>query len=319
MTGIADPPVFRPMLAGAVGIPTDGAERLVEPKLDGVRAIVTIHAGTLRLTSRNGNDVTAGYPELQPPPPIEAVLDGEIVAAGPDGRPSFGVLQRRMHVRRPSAALVAKVPVNLVVFDVLWLDGTDLTDEPQRRRRAILETLPLAPPWARSLVLDFPVDSGLLETGRDLGLEGFVLKRADAPYRPGVRSEAWCKVKCVRRREFVVGGWMEGQRSRKGSLGSLALGVWAGDPRRLVYMGMAGSGLTHKDLAAFEAALPSLERAGSPFANATPRGVRYLEPVLVAEVTFSEVTADGVLRHPVLEGFRTDKEADEVVWDDELA
>jgi bifunctional non-homologous end joining protein LigD len=300
---------------------------MVEPKWDGIRAIVTVDAGTVRLTSRNANDVTGAYPELaQVPATIAgraAVLDAEVVAVDDHGHADFGRLQRRMHVRQPPPALVAAVPVDLVVFDLLWLDGEQLTSLPQERRRVRLEELGLgAAPWFVSPVLDLPLGPELVDTGRELGLEGFMVKRIDAPYLPGRRSDAWAKVKCKFRREFVVGGWVGGKGSRTGALGSLALGVWdrpaGSQPRRLLYAGLAGSGLSSADIDAFRRALVNLDRPESPFANPVPAGVRYLEPVLVAEVMFSEVTAAGTLRHPVLVGFRTDVDPDDVVVDAEL-
>jgi DNA ligase D-like protein (predicted ligase) len=313
------PPDIAPMLTGSVGIPVGGGPWLVEPKWDGVRAIVTVVDGRTRLVSRNGNDVTAAYPELGTAPPgtPDAVLDGEVVVIGADGRPDFGRLQHRMHVRNPSAAVQEDHPVDLILFDALWVDGELLTTLPQHERRHRLETI-VHPPWALTPQLDLEPGPGLLDTGRELGLEGFMIKRADAPYLPGRRSEAWAKVKCVRRREFVVAGWVEGKRSRSGELGSLALGVHdAGG--RLVFVGLAGSGLSGADVTAFHHTLSQLARPTSPFANPTPATVRYLEPVLVAEVTFTEVTAAGTLRHPVLVGFRTDVQAGDVVIDGELA
>jgi bifunctional non-homologous end joining protein LigD len=329
MPDSARPPALRPMLSGATGIPGGDGRRvryLIEPKWDGVRAMVTVHGGRVRMSSRNDNDVTGAYPELAQPPAAligrSAVLDGEVVAIGERGRPDFGLLQHRMHVRQPSEALIAEVPVNIILFDVLWLDGESLTALGQEERREILTGLAVSdPPWLTSPLLDLPADEDLVGTVRDLGLEGFMMKRADAPYLPGRRSDAWRKVKCVRRREFVVGGWLEGRRSRTGELGSLALGVWDAPPggeRHLRFVGMAGSGLSQADVEAFRNALVELGRRESPFSGPTPPGVRYLEPVLVAEVTFSEITAAGTLRHPVLAGFRTDMAADDVVIDAEL-
>ncbi len=315
------------MLAGGSGVPSAPDGWLVEPKWDGVRAVVTLHEGVVTMASRNDNDITGAYPELCSAPPAmaghSAVLDGEVIAMGPDATPSFGELQRRMHVRDPPARLVAEVPVTLMVFDVLWLGGRLLVNLPQLERRAILDAVGLSqPPWLTSPVLDLPAGDDLLVTCRELGLEGFVVKRADAAYEPGRRSAAWRKVKCVRRREFVVGGWSPGQGRRSGGLGSLALGVYdrpAGEERQLLFVGMAGSGLANAELDAFRDVLGELGRATTPFANATPRGVRFLEPVLVAQVTFSEVTAAGTLRHPRLDGFRTDIDAADVVVDAELA
>jgi len=304
------------MLIGATGMPADAAERLIEPKWDGVRVIATVDGARAKLVNRNGGDVTAAYPELQPPPDARVVLDGEVVAIDDTGRASFGRLQRRMHVRRPSPALVDEVPVAFMAFDLLWCDGELLLETPLAERRRRLDGLGLdRPPWVTSPVLDLAPES-LVATGRDLGLEGFVLKRRDSAYQPGRRSAAWAKLKLLKRREFVVGGWLEG---RGGQVGSLALGVWDGEPRSLRFVGMAGSGLHHTDSVAFRQAVSELERAVSPFATgAAPRGVRYLEPLMVAEVTFSEVTAAGTLRHPVLLGFRTDTDPESVIADDEL-
>jgi bifunctional non-homologous end joining protein LigD len=301
------------MLAGVVGIPADAAARMVEPKWDGVRVIVTVTEGRARFSSRNANDVTGAYPELEQAPAnvSDAVLDGEVIALDDDGHSSFGRLQRRMHVRRPPPRLLTDVPVHFAVFDLLWLDGRLLIDLAQRERRRRLDALGLhTGGWVTSPVLDASPDA-LPDTAHALGLEGFVLKRPDAPYLPGRRSPAWAKVKMLRRREFVVGGWLEG---RGGGVGSLAVGVWERDRRGLRYMGMVGSGLKPTGAAA----LDGLARAESPFAGPTPPGVRFLEPVLVAEVTFSEVTGAGTLRHPVLVGFRTDKDPADVVADDEL-
>jgi len=311
------------MLTGGVGVPSDAIVRLVEPKWDGVRAIVTVHNGHVGVASRNANDITDAYPELARPPAAlvdhSAVLDVELVALGERGRPDFGLLQRRMHVRHPAQPLVAEVPVTAMVFDLLWLDGRVVTNETQTQRRHRLDALEIGDgPWCTSPVLDLPPAEDLVRLGREMGLEGFVLKRADAVYLSGRRSDAWIKVKCLRRREFVVGGWLEGKKSRAGDLGSLALGVWVPDPRRLVFVGMVGSGLTAAEIAAFRGALADLARADSPFASPTPPGVKYLQPVLVAEVTFSEVTAAGTLRQPVLAGFRTDISADDVGLDGEL-
>ena len=310
------------MLAAATGVPSDRTGWVAEPKWDGVRALVTIVDGGVALASRNGNDVTAAYPELRRPPESlagrSAVLDAEIVALGPGGGPDFGMLQRRMHVRRPPPALVQEVPVNLVIFDALWVDGASMLELPYRERRAQLLALGIdQAPWLTSPVLDLPPED-LLSTCRELGLEGYVLKREDAPYLPGRRSSAWVKVKCIRRREFVVGGWMPGKGSRLGELGSLALGVHAHPGGPLEFVGLAGSGLSGADVEAFRGALQDLERSTSPFSGAAPAGVRFLEPLLVAEVGYTEVTQAGTLRHPVLVGFRTDIDPHDVVRDDEM-
>ncbi len=151
---------------------------------------------------------------------------------GRTGRPRFQRLQRRIHVRSPSAQLRRDVPVQLLVFDVLWLDGELMAERPQAERREVLEGLGLdGPCWHTSPLIPPAPPEDLLAACREIGMEGYVAKRADAPYVPGRRSSAWIKVKCIKRREFVVGGWSPGQGGRSGSIGSLALGCWGLDPR----------------------------------------------------------------------------------------
>ncbi|HVM63609.1 MAG TPA: hypothetical protein VMU14_02025, partial [Acidimicrobiales bacterium] len=166
---VGGPPTLQPMLIGSVGVPADAPERLVEPKWDGVRVVATVGAGRARLVNRNGRDVTAAYPELHGPPAVEAVLDGEVVAFDEAGRANFGRLQRRMHVRNPSAALVGEVPVAFMAFDLLWCDGELLVDQPLDERRRRLDALGLdRPPWVTSPVLDLPPEA--LERHRRAGL-----------------------------------------------------------------------------------------------------------------------------------------------------
>src|SRR5215210_4436578 len=205
------------MLASSVPPPPTFDGWLVEPKWDGVRAVVTVHDGAVSIASRLGNDVTGGYPELVALAGAlggrSAVLDGVIVAFDErTGRPSFQRLQRRMHVRSPGAQLRRDVPVQLLFFDVLWLEGEMVAERPQSERRKVLESLALdGPSWHTSPLVPPAPAEDLLAACREIGMEGYVAKRADAPYVPGRRSPAWIKVKCVKRREFVVAGWSEGQ------------------------------------------------------------------------------------------------------------
>ena len=322
-------PPLAPMLAGGSGPPSHPEAYLVEPKWDGVRAIVRIEEGLVRLISRRGNDVSPAYPELAGLADAfggrTAVLDGEVVALGEAGRPSFQRLQRRMHVRGPSGRLVADVPVTLVVFDLLWLEGELLTGLPQSERRLRLEDLGVdGPTWGTSPLIPALADDRLLEACREAGLEGFMAKRRDAPYLPGRRSSAWSKVKCGRRRELVVGGWSPGNGARRDSIGSLAVGAWdrlpgAGGPRRLVYAGQVGSGLSQAQIAQLEQVFERYATDHNPFSGPVPKLVRFVEPLLVAEVAYSEVTEAGTLRQPSLLGFRTDLDPAQVVVDEELA
>lgn len=322
------PPVLAPMLAGGTRAPRDLAGHLVEPKWDGVRVIVTVHGGTVRLTSRNGRDVTSHYPELAGLAAAlggrSAVLDAEVVAFDDRGRPSFQQLQRRMHVSSPAPDLVARVPVEGIVFDLLWLDGEALTGRSTRRRRAALEELGIdAPHWRTTpLMPPAPVDE-LLEACRRVGMEGCMVKRADAPYLPGRRSSAWVKLKCVRRRELVVGGWVPGSGGRRGSIGSLAVGLYGldrstgGSDGRLRFTGAVGSGLTEDWIRQLTTVFERTARTENPFAEPLD-GVRFVEPRLVAEVGYSQVTEGGTLRHPTLQGFRTDLDPASIVADEDL-
>ncbi|MGH8914975.1 MAG: non-homologous end-joining DNA ligase [Acidimicrobiia bacterium] len=327
-----EPPVLAPMLAGSTGIPADPAGWLFEPKWDGVRAVVRVWDRRVALSSRLGNDVTAGYPELVALGPAlrdhAAVLDGEIVAFDDRGRPSFERLQRRMHVRGPNRVLMAEVPVLYVIFDLLWLDGRLLTGEPFVERRRQLEALELkGPNWQVSHLLPEAPDDDLLAACRQVGLEGYVGKLASATYSVGKRSKAWTKVKCVRRREFVVGGWSEGSGGRSGQIGSLAVG-WVdpdvpsplGHPFALRYAGQVGSGLSEFLLRHLGAAFKERASQTSPFVPppAPPAGLHFVRPDLVVEVLFNEITTAGVLRQPSLKGLRDDLDPASVEWSEEL-
>lgn len=319
--------MIRPMLAGGAGMPVyapgpagAGSQWLFEPKWDGIRAVATIQLGGLALAGRNGNDITAAYPELAPMAaavaPHQAVLDGEVITFDAAGRPSFERLQRRMHVRNPPGRLMAEVPVVFMAFDLLWLNGQPLLDFPQRERRRALERLDLAgPSWQTSPLLPEAPGPELLEACRAVGLEGYMAKRADASYLAGQRSTAWSKIKAVGRRELVVGGWSSGAGRRAGTIGSLALGCYDGPGGRLLYAGQAGSGLSDALLSRLTGAFATLDRTTSPFAGPTPPGLHFVEPVLVVEVAFNGVTSAGVLRQPSIKGLRTDVAASDVVVD----
>ncbi len=316
------PPRLLPMLAGAAGVPRDTHGWMFEPKLDGQRIIATVEGGLVTLTNRRGTEATDTFPEIRAIAadlvPHDVILDGEVVAFDDQGRPSFQRLQRRMHVVQPSARLLADTPVSFVAFDILWYDGELLTECPQAERRRILDTLQLkGGAWQTAPVLDAS-PAELMEACRQAGLEGFMAKRVDAPYLPGRRSTAWSKVKTGRRREFVVGGWSTGSGSRASSIGSLALG--AHDPSgRLWYVGQAGSGLNEDMIRQLTRLFAQIERTDAPFVNPPRAPLRWVTPLLVVEVAYTEVTAAGTLRQPSVKGLRTDVIATDVMWDEEIA
>jgi len=304
------------MLCGTGELPRSLDGWTLEPKWDGVRAIATCDRGQLSIASRLGNDVTDAYPELAGLGRrlgSAAVLDGEIVTLDETGRPSFERLQRRMHVRHPAAALVADIPVVLVVFDLLWLDGDLLVTLAQSARRERLEALADAFTVTPILTASDGPDV-LLADCKAIGIEGFVAKRQDAPYSPGRRSPSWLKAKTTCRRELVVGGWEEGAGSRGGRVGSLAVG-WV-DPRHreawphgpcLRWAGQVGSGLSDALLDQLRPVVDRFAAGATPFLDAPRvRQVRWLQPLLVVEVAYREVTSAGTLRFPVLKGLRSD-------------
>lgn len=289
-----------------------------ELKWDGIRAVAYVPGdGSLTLLSRNDNDVTAQYPDLAPPPAglPPCVLDGEIVALGPDGRPSFAALQRRMNLTRGEQIrrLAAEVPVTYMVFDVLHLDGRPTLRDTYRRRRELLAELPVdGPRWSAP-----PYWEGhgkeALDLTREHDLEGLLAKRLDSRYYPGRRSDAWLKIKNIRTEEVRIGGWTRGGGSRRGAFGALLLGLET-DGGRLTYVGSVGSGFSARALAELQPLLDSLARDTSPFdgplddRHVRGRDVHWVEPELLAEVRYGERTPAGRLRHPVWRGLRTDKQ-----------
>ena len=297
------PTGLRPMLATAGPLPVGDAWSY-EVKWDGVRALVAVEGGTVRATSRLGNDVTGGYPELLGLRVPDCVLDGELVVFV-NGLPDFGALQNRMHVRSPAPALVKSAPVTFLPFDVLHLQDSSLLDRPYVERRTLLEALTVdVPP---SFDGDGPT---LLASTLEQGLEGLVAKRRDSPYLPGRRTADWIKVKHVRRQSAVVCGWEAGAGNREGRIGALVLGVFS--DQGLVPVGKVGTGFTEATLRMFADVLAPLARPNSPF-GAAASGPHWVEPVLVVDVEFTAWTRDGRLRHPSYKGIRSDLDAAGVV------
>jgi bifunctional non-homologous end joining protein LigD len=320
-TRTAVPADLTPMLAVAAReLPDDDGSWAYEMKWDGMRVLLTVEGGRVRLTSRRNNDVTERFPELrgvgEALGSVEAVLDGEVVALDASGRPSFERLQSRMHVASPAKArqLAAHNPVAVMLFDVLWLEGHSTLALPYRERRRLLEGLaPGGRAWQTPPT--HPGDgAAMLRAARELGLEGVVAKRLDSPYLPGVRSDAWRKVKVTAGQEFVVGGWLPGKNRLAGRLGSLVVGYHQEPRGPLRYAARVGSGISEAARVELEAALATRRRATSPFSDA-PQLVDpvWVEPELVVEVAFQEWTTIGSLRAPRFRGIRDDKDPSAVV------
>jgi bifunctional non-homologous end joining protein LigD len=311
------------MKATSGPLPT-GDGWLFETKWDGMRVVADVTAGGVRATSANGRDASIAFPELAALgpalAPVEAVLDGEVVAFDGRGLPSFERLQHRMHVTSPvdAARRAVETPVSYVVFDLLRLGGHDLTGQPWRDRRRLLEQIADDFPPGVEVARVYDDGPDLLEATRAQGMEGVVAKRADSTYVPGGRSRQWVKVKVRLHDEMVVGGWSGGAGNREGGLGSLLVGYHAspGDDV-LVYAGRVGSGFTFPELVRLGAVLLDLGTDDCPFDPPPPplhrRGAHWVRPEVVVEVEYGEWTEDGRLRHPVYLGERNDKAAAEVV------
>ncbi|WP_028048476.1 non-homologous end-joining DNA ligase [Cellulomonas sp. URHD0024] len=314
------PALVRPMLAVPGDLPEDDEGWAYEMKWDGVRAVAYVDGGRVRLMSRNDLDITRSYPEVarmgEQLGSTPVVLDGELVAFDAGGAPDFGRLQQRMHVADPAVArrLARSVPVVYLVFDVLHLDGRSTLDLPYDERRTLLERLGLAgPSWQTPASFPGP-GADVLAASRENRLEGVLVKRRSATYRPGRRSSDWLKVKHVHMQEVVVVGWRPGKGRRANTIGSLVLAVPQDGVLRPV--GGVGTGFTDRMLDDLRSRLLPLERPTSPFQERLPsaevRDVRWVRPELVGEVAYTEWTGDGRLRHPAWRGLRPDKDPHDV-------
>ncbi|MEX0836774.1 MAG: DNA ligase D [Gemmatimonadota bacterium] len=313
-------PVFvgdiSPMLATSEDRPFSRDGWLFELKYDGYRLLAGREDGVAVLLSRNGNDLTATFPDVARAvrglPYQGLVLDGEVVVHGPDGKPSFGQLQKRGRIARPLPAVRASwsVPATLYAFDVLAVEGYDLRALPLTQRKAILEDLvPTVGPVRYSEHIERDGEAMFAEVER-MDLEGIVAKDGGAVYRGG-RSRSWIKLRRERVEDFVVVGWTEGEGSR-GGFGALHLARWDGDELR--YAGSVGSGFSQRDLVDIGGVLEEGEVDASPCTGGpVPDGPKHhwARPELVVEVRFKERTEQGLLRHPVFNRLRDDKEPGE--------
>jgi bifunctional non-homologous end joining protein LigD len=321
---------LRPMLAtsSTAALARQAARRWGEPawveaKWDGIRAVGVWNGARLRLFARSGNELTHRYPELtgvdaglgdEP-----AVIDGELVALEPSGRPSFPLLQTRMNLERAGdiAREARRTPVHYYLFDVLSRGDRDLTGLTLRERRPELEDLAadtidpiLVPP-----VFD-DVDAAL-DASVQLRLEGVMVKDPNAPYRRGQRSESWLKVKITATQEVVIAGIRPGKGGRSTTFGSLLLGIPGPDGLR--YAGRVGTGFSDTALTALLKKLTPLRTDVNPLVGIPrldARDALWVRPELVGEVEYGEFTPGGILRHPRWRGLRPDKRPEEVRRED---
>jgi bifunctional non-homologous end joining protein LigD len=308
-------PDLLPMLATHGTHVPPGDDWRHEVKWDGVRALTRIAAGTVTMTSRNANRITAAWPDLSTPPDVgdDTVVDGEIIALNERGVPDFRVLADRMHVRKAAtvARLAARVPATYMVFDLLRLDGEDLCGLPLHERRRRLGELDLGRSgW--QVPAEYDDGAMLLEATRAQGLEGIVSKRVDSTYRPGQRTPHWLKFPHRHRGSFVIGGWRP-QTGTRDRLAALLVGEPT--PDGLMYRGRVGSGIGPKQSRSLTELLAGLTTAASPFADEVPRvdaeGTTWVEPVVVVDIDTHGLGYER-LRQPSYQGVRTDLTPEEL-------
>jgi bifunctional non-homologous end joining protein LigD len=310
------PAFIRPMAAQLVQSLPDGKDWIFELKLDGYRALLMKDGDRLQIRSRNDKDLTRSYPTVAAAghrlTAKQAIVDGEIIALDAQGRPSFQTLQHR--TSHPNHQIV------FYAFDVLHLDGRNLTLDPLHKRRARLPAL-----IEGSGILfsqDLPGRaSDIVRAVRRLGLEGVIAKRRTSRYQPGERSEDWVKLKLDRQQEFVIGGYRPGY----GSVDALVIGYY--EDKQLKFAGKVRAGLVPHARREVFARLKALHTPRCPFADLPTTGksrwgggipmaemseMQWTKPVLVVQIRFVQWTADGRLRHASFLGVREDKTAKDV-------
>ncbi|MDP8956678.1 MAG: non-homologous end-joining DNA ligase [Actinomycetota bacterium] len=322
--GPAKPPMLTPMLATGGYKPFDGKDWWFEPKLDGVRTLLYLDGEDVRLISRTGKDHTKTYPELarvfRNIAATNAVVDGEIVATDEAGRTSFELLQQRMNLTSSSEIerIRKRIPVEMVAFDLLWVDGDDLTTKPLRERREML-TARIHEGRGLRLMYTVPEEGErFYQIAREHGLEGIIGKRVDSRYVPGKRSEEWRKVKILKTQDAVIVGSTRGQGGRERSFGALLLGAYRNG--KLIWIGQVGTGFTERTINDLLAQMKDLEVAKSPISDrdlAKVKGARWVKPELVCEVEYLQMTGQGKLRAPSFKGLRPDKLPEDCILEPE--
>lgn len=308
------PSRLSPMLATMIDKPFDKEGWQYEIKWDGYRAVAFCNKNTIDLKSRNDKSFNAKfYPVYNAVQQwnINAVVDGEVVVLSKDGKPNFGALQNWRSE--------ADGEIYFYVFDLLWLNGKDLMQTPLSERRSILKQI-----IPENSIIRFSENfevSGieLFETAKKMGLEGIMAKKSDSIYSAGIRSKDWLKIKANKRQEMVIGGYTKNDDSSK-SFSSLLLGVY--EKGKLVYTGKVGTGFNDKQQLAMlkqfkpyiinSAPFSELPDINNPsrFRHNPPHATTvWMKPELVCEVSFTEMTTDGIMRHPSFEALRIDKKA----------
>lgn len=301
------PPFFKPMLATLIEAPFDNSEWLFETKWDGYRALSFV-GDSVHLWSRNENSFNSIFPSI-----VEelsgmrhqVILDGECVILDKNGRSDFQSMQNYQTTREGD--------LYYYVFDLLFLDGEDLRDLALIERKERLKKVLEASQLERVRYSDHIIGKGIpfYKKAAEYHLEGIVGKRMDSTYR-SARSRNWVKIKTHGRQEAVIGGFTAPKASRK-KFGALLLGIY-NDKKEFVYIGHVGTGFTEASLKEIHGILEPLIQEKSPFSGKikSTSPVTWVKPKVICEVSFSELTREGIMRHPVFEGLRMDKKAKEV-------
>lgn len=315
------PAGIKPMLATLVNAPFDDADWSYEVKWDGYRALAYINDGSAEITSRNNKSFTDKYYPIASAMAdlgINAVVDGEILVLDKDGKANFGALQNWRSEADGDLVYYA--------FDLLWYGGKDVMGLPLSERQALLKKiLPVTDDRIRLSQVFTAGGLDFYEAARKMGLEGIMAKKLTSTYSPGSRSKEWLKIKINQRQEVIIGGFTKNEGTNK-MFSSLLLGVY--DKGKLEYIGKVGTGFTAKAQKEMMEQFAPLITNSMPFTyepdinkpsrfrpNPPKAAATWLKPELVCEVSFTEVTSDGVFRHPSFEGMRSDKKARDVVME----
>lgn len=317
---------IKPMLAKVGKLPKEDTEYAYEIKWDGLRAILYIENGQVKISSRNLKDITAQYPELQKIGHSfnsqTAILDGEIVVLDEENKPSFSLLQHRMGLVSPAEIMekARNFPVTYMIFDLLDLNGNAFLHSPYVERQKALSALELSGAYWQTPGYKTQNGKTFLEATKRLGLEGIIAKRLTSLYHPGYRTGDWLKIKNQRRQELILAGWTPGKGSRKGTIGAVLTGYFdhpnaSAEKRNLIFAGKVGTGFNRSTLEKLEALFKSLETSVSPYAGKIPlkEEIIFVKPTLVGEFEFTEWTPNGTMRHPSFKGLRQDKNPDSII------
>ncbi len=312
------PDFVAPQLATLVKEPPEGEEWLHELKFDGYRMLCHLSRGQVQFWSRNQKDWTVKFPNLVKAiktfPAASAIFDGEIVIVDKAGRSSFQDLQQAMG--KGGAAFIFQI------FDLIYLDGYDLTAVPLVERKLLLESLIASIKGTTPLRYSEHVEGSGHEFFRqacEFKIEGIISKLANSPYQ-STRNRNWLKSKCIKRQEFVIAGYTPSKNDFPG-FGSLILGVY--EKGKLIYSGRVGTGFSIKQRLELQKKLDQLAQPAMPFSvkpkDPGLRQAQWAKPQLVAEVAFTEWTADGSIRHPSFQGMREDKKATDIIREEPVS